>query len=197
MSCKRIGIFGGSFNPVHLGHLILAETSREICKLDEVRFIPTATAPHKRNKQTFPAEDRLRWLKLATADNPFFNIDCVELEREGVSYTADTLRHLHQVEPESQLFLLLGADMFHDLPNWREPEVLCELATPVAVTRAGEPPIDWQKLSALQIAEQWVVEMPPVQISSSEIRRKQAAGRSVRYLLPETVWKDFTKATLE
>jgi len=189
----RLGVFGGTFDPVHVGHLLLAECCREQCQLDQVCFLPAAVPPHKQGQTLTPPQVRLEMLELATAGNPAFAVSRYETARGGINYTVDTLRHFRAEDPDRELFFLLGADMLRDLPHWREPGEICRLALPVAVRRAGEPAIDFSPLAAWTAAEridqmrQHQVEMPEIGISSTEIRRRVAAGRSVRYRVPAAV----------
>ena len=131
----RLGLFGGSFDPVHYGHLLLAECCREQCRLDQVRFLPAGVPPHKLQRDLTPAEPRVEMLELAIAGHEPFSVDRYEIERGGVSYTVDTLRHYHSQYPGSEFFLLLGADMLLDLPFWHEASEVCRLATAVVAAR--------------------------------------------------------------
>jgi nicotinate-nucleotide adenylyltransferase len=191
----RIGIFGGTFDPVHLGHLLLAECCREQVPLDAVWFLPAAVPPHKTQAELTPAPQRIEMLELAVGGYLAFSICRHESDRGGVNYTADTLAALRELHPAEEIFLLLGADMFHDLPHWRQPERICELALPIAVRRAGEPPPDFNALQGVATAErieamrQHEVEMPLIGIGASEIRRRVAAGQSIRYRTPRAVEK--------
>ena len=189
----RIGIFGGSFDPVHYGHLLLAEYCREQARLDEVWFVPAATAPHKRQSALASGESRARLLRLAIAGHEAFRVSDLELRRGGISYTAETLESIHAERPEAELFLLMGADSLRDLPNWRRPETICRLAWPLVVGRHGSPPVDFSVLAGIlsperiERARQFAVEMPLVEYSSTEIRRRVAAGKSIRYQTPDAV----------
>jgi nicotinate-nucleotide adenylyltransferase len=189
----RLGLFGGSFDPVHYGHLLLAECCREQCRLDEVWFVPAATPPHKQTRALSPAAQRIEMLELATGGQPAFRVSRIEVERGGVSYTVDTLAALAAEDPKRELFFLLGADSLEDLPNWREPARICQLATPVVVRRPGASAVDFDVLAGLappdRLAEfrRYQVEMPLVDLSSSEIRRRVAAAESIRYRTPRAV----------
>jgi len=191
----RLGIFGGSFDPPHHGHLLLAECCREACQLDQVWFLPTAVPPHKQDKQLTTAEARIEMLQLAIAGNPAFSVSSYEVERGGVNYTVDTLAHFRQEDPDGQLFFLLGADMLHDLPNWRQAAKVCELATPVVVSRPGTGQLDFDALAPVASAQRidtirsHQVEMPQVEISSTEIRRRVSQQLSIRYRTPRSVEK--------
>jgi nicotinate-nucleotide adenylyltransferase len=191
----RLGLLGGSFDPVHYGHLLLAECCREQCRLDAVWFVPAAVPPHKQNHTLSAAAQRIEMLKLAVGGQDTFTVYTGEIDRGGVSYTVDTLEQLHEELPDSQLFLLMGADSLADLPNWRQPEQICALAIPVVVRRAGAPEPDDTVLSRLMpperlaLARQHRVEMPTIDLSSSDLRRRVAAGQSIRYRTPRAVEK--------
>ena len=189
----RIGILGGTFDPVHYGHLLLAECGREQCNLDQVWLVPNVTSPHKTDDVVSKPEHRLEMLRLATAGNEAFRVVSLEIQRGGVSYSVDTLREIHQAEPEAQLFLLLGADSLADLPRWREPARICELAIPVAVRRPDHPEPDLSVLDNLvsetRMAEirQCRVDMPLIDLSATDLRRRAAHGESLRYRTPRAV----------
>jgi nicotinate-nucleotide adenylyltransferase len=191
----RLGILGGSFDPVHYGHLILAECCREQCALDAVWFVPAAVPPHKQNHTLSAAANRIEMLRLAIGGQEAFSVYTGEIDRGGVSYTVDTLQQLHDKQLERELFFLMGADSLADLPNWREPQRICSLAIPVVVRRAGAPEPDDTVLSRLMteerlaIARQNRVEMPTIDLSASEIRRRVAGGQSIRYRMPRAVEK--------
>jgi len=193
----RIGIFGGSFNPVHMGHLIAAESAREQASLDRVLFMPAAHPPHKLDQHLAPATDRLAMLTLATASNPAFDVSCDELDRGGVSYTVDTLADLASQWPGDPLVLLLGPDAVRGLPTCREPERIAELAELVTVERDRLDDAaclrDDERLRTVLGAdrvEQLIehrVRMPAVGIRATDIREAVRAGRSIRYLVPAAV----------
>lgn len=189
----RLGIFGGSFDPVHNGHLALAEACRKGAKLDRVLLVPAAQQPHKPSGPVASAADRLRMIELAIAERHGLAASGVEISRGGVSYTVDTLRTIAVEFPGAKLFLLMGADTLHDLPTWREPAEVCRLATPLAVHRAGEPPVDFAKLigiaapAVIRESQQHVIDMPLMDVSSSEIRKRVARGLSIAELVPSAV----------
>jgi nicotinate-nucleotide adenylyltransferase len=189
----RLGIFGGTFDPVHHGHLILAECCREQCQLDQVWFLPAAVPPHKQTNEVTSAEHRLQMMQLAVAGHPGLVVSRMETERAGVSYTVDTLKQIGEEQSDAQLYLLMGADTLADLPNWRQPANVCQLATPVVVQRADFPAADFSVLEEFvderRLAEiqTHLVNMPVVQFSSSDIRQKMREGRSVRYQVPRAV----------
>ncbi|HEX6939874.1 MAG TPA: nicotinate-nucleotide adenylyltransferase [Longimicrobiales bacterium] len=178
----NIGIFGGTFDPVHTGHLIVAQDAWSALGLDRVLFIPAAVPPHKRGRVAASPELRLEMLRAATAGDPRFATSDLELRRSGPSYTVDTLRELRERDPSGALFLLLGADQFREFHTWREPGEITRLATLVVLSRGGTeappPPLDlpYRRLTVTR-----------VDISATEIRRRVAAGQPVRYLVPAAV----------
>lgn len=188
----RIGVFGGSFDPIHLGHLILAEQCREQARLDQVWFIPSATSPLKRHGPRAGNRQRLEMLQLAIAGNDAFQaVDC-ELQRGGVSYTVETLRQLTADHAGHEWFLLIGADALADFGQWREPETICQLATPLVYARAGSDRsldslrhfVNERRLLEIQSAQ---FETPQIEISSSDLRQRRASGRSLRFLVPRAI----------
>jgi nicotinate-nucleotide adenylyltransferase len=191
----RLGLFGGSFDPVHYGHLLLAESCREQSRLSAVWFLPAAVPPHKRNRQLTPAAARIEMLELAIAGHPAFSVSRYEADRGGINYTVDTLAHFRRQDPEGELFFLLGADMLHDLPGWHQPARVCQLATAIVVRRSGTEPVDFDCLSrvvspeGIQRIRRHQVEMPEIGISSTELRRRVGAGLSIRYQTPRAVEK--------
>lgn len=191
----RIGIFGGTFDPIHYGHLLLAESCREQCRLDEVWFVPAAIPPHKREQSLSTPAARAEMLRLAIGGNEAFRVSEIELLRDGVSYTVDTLTEVHRQQPEAELFLLVGADTLHDLPTWREPERVCALASPTAVCRPGSGEPSYAAIAGLVSLERMAeiqshrVDMAPIGISSRELRRRAAEGLSLRYQTPRAVEK--------
>ncbi len=189
----RLGILGGSFDPVHIGHLLLAECCREACRLDQVWFVPAATPPHKQSRNLASAKQRLEMLELATSGHPAFRVCDLEVQRRGLSYTVDTLQEIRLREPQAELFLLLGADSLHDLPSSRDPQRICQLATPVAVRRPDHPEPQFDALvgvvspDQLQAIRSQQVHMPLIALSSSDLRQRIAAGQSIRYRTPAAV----------
>lgn len=195
MAAIRLGIFGGSFDPVHYGHLLLAETCREQCQLDRVRMIPAAVSPHKQTAARTPAQHRIEMLKLAIAGQESLTVSSLEIDRGGVSYTAETLEQVAASDPDARLFFLMGADSLHDLPTWREPARICELAVPIVVRRRGSPEPDISVLSQFVSTDRLAeirscqVEMPVIELSSTDLRGRAAAGRSLRFRTPRAVEK--------
>lgn len=191
----RVGVFGGTFDPVHYGHLLLAETCREQCRLDHVLFLPAAIPPHKQSWQLTPARQRLEMLALAIAGHDAFAISPLEIQRGGVTYTVDTLTALRAERPQDELFFLMGADSLRDLPTWRAAARICTLAVPVVVRRRDTPEPDFGNLAGLvselrlQEIRRHQAQMPLVEFSSTAIRQAVAAGRSIRYQTPRAVEK--------
>jgi nicotinate-nucleotide adenylyltransferase len=189
----RVGVFGGTFDPIHVGHLILAEQCREQANLDEVLFVPAARPPHKQNVTLTSFERRAEMIALAISGQPAFRLNEMEKDRPGPSYTVDTLRILTERQPPSELFLILGSDAVHDLPGWRDPSGILRLATLLINARPGWdlPPLDTlsQTLGCREDApvRAVVVHSPLVDISSRDIRQRLAAGKSIRYLVPRAV----------
>jgi len=189
----RIGVFGGSFDPVHYGHLILAEQCREQAGLDEVWFIPAARPPHKLDDPQAPFDARVEMLRLAVAGQPAFRIDVLEAERDGPSYTADTLEVLDRRHPNHAWSLLLGGDSLVDLPSWRDPQRILRRAGLVVMERPGSPVIGADGLARslrLPIGAKLdlrKVDVPLIDLSSRDIRGRVAAGRSIRYMAPRDV----------
>ncbi|NOX61558.1 MAG: nicotinate-nucleotide adenylyltransferase [Chloroflexi bacterium] len=187
---SRIGVLGGTFDPVHLGHLILAETARDTLRLDIVYFVPAADPPHKHGQVIAAATDRLAMLEMALADNPNFRISLIDLERPGPHFTADMVELMHrQMEPDDELWFLMGLDSVIDFPNWHQPERIRNLARLAAATRPGYE-IDWAPLEAELPGishEVTLLPMPGVSIASNTLRRRVQHGGSIRYLVPECV----------
>src|SRR6478736_2747786 len=145
----RLGLYGGSFDPVHYGHLLLAECARETLALDEVWLLPAAVPPHKQTRELAPAKHRLAMLDLALGGHEQIKSSRLEIDRGGVSYTVDTLTNIREQQPGATLFFLMGADSLHDLPTWREPARICDLATIAVVRRGGAPEPDFSVLAPL------------------------------------------------
>lgn len=180
----RLGIYGGTFDPIHFGHLLLAETVRETLNLDAVWFVPAYLNPHKLGRPMTAPKARLEMLRFALAGNSDFRIYEQELKRKGPSFTLETLQKIHRDYPTDELFLLTGADSLADFPNWREPETILQLAQLVVVNRGRTAPEIPAQLDSTRVQ---LVEMPAIDISSSEIRRRARLGASIRYLTPRSV----------
>lgn len=186
----RLGVYGGTFDPPHLGHLILAETAADSLTLDRVLFVPAGQPPHK-NAADVRAEawHRLAMVERAIAGNPRFATSRVDIDRPGPHYTVDMLRLLHRDHPDADLIFLIGADSLRDLPAWSRPAELIELAQLGVMRRPGaEPDLSEleRTLPGLSARVQWV-DAPLIDISATEIAHRIAAGRSVRYRLPDAV----------
>ena len=187
----RIGMFGGSFDPIHFGHLILAEQCREQAQLDEVWLIPSATAPNKQDGAQATDRQRVEMLRLAVGGHPHFKVSEMEIQRGGVSYTVDTLAEIQTQHPDSELFLVIGADSLHQLSGWHEPQKILELAQILAVERPGEAQTEKAQLLHPKSGENRVtrIESPLIEISSTVIRRRTLQQQSIRYLTPRAVEK--------
>lgn len=189
-----LGITGGTFDPIHLGHLAIAEEAREALGLERILFVPAGTPPHRRAGSVSPASDRAAMVELAIAGNAAFELSRLELDRPGPSYTADTLEALAAAARsegrEPDLTFILSAETLHDLPTWHEPERLLEASRIVVVPRDGYPAPDRAWLEAAfpgRVDRFDFLEGPRLGISSTAIRARVAAGRSIRYLVPDAV----------
>ena len=189
----RIGIFGGSFDPIHYGHLLLAELCCESMELDQVRFLIANVSPLKTDNAPGKTKDRTEMVKLAIGGNPKFEIDTREIDRGGVSYTIDSVRSMAAESPDSDLFLLLGADALADISKWRDPVELFRIVTPCVISRGGvgdpnwdvlKPYVDPMRLKEYIKAE---VKAPQIEISSYDLRDRIRRGKSVRYQIPPAV----------
>ncbi|WP_145201314.1 nicotinate-nucleotide adenylyltransferase [Thalassoglobus polymorphus] len=180
----KLGIYGGTFDPVHLGHLILAESVCEQLSLDEVWFVPAFQNPHKMGRATTPPKARMEMLRFAISGNPRFRLCDLEIKRKGHSYTFETLQAIQELHLDAEKYLLIGADSLTDFPNWREPETILSLAKLVAVNRGRSPAVIPEYLEPSQVC---LLEMPAIDISATEIRNRCEAGQSIRYLTPRSV----------
>ena len=189
----RLGILGGTFNPIHVGHLVLAESAREQARLDRVLFIPTATPPHKRARGLIDGATRLRLVRLAIRGHAAFRASDVELRLGGVSYTVRTVQWLHARYPDAQLHLIVGQDM---LPvRWYGMDELNRLCTFLVARRPDSSAVraDGLGRSARRVR---TITMPQLEISSTDIRARIRWGRSIRYLVPEAVERDIRRSRL-
>lgn len=195
---RRIGLFGGTFDPPHLGHLVLAEWARVGLRLDRVVFVPAGTPPHKRGRRLTDAALRLAMTRLAVRGNPAFTVSGFEARRDGPSFTVDTLRHFHARQPGARFYLLMGADSLADFPTWHEPGEIVRLAALVVATRPGPSPPGSRTAAAAAASGRGLLPVdargrvvmldnPAVAISSSALRARARAGRSLRYLVPDAV----------
>jgi nicotinate-nucleotide adenylyltransferase len=182
---RRLGVFGGTFDPPHVGHLALAEWARERLGLDRVLFVVAGQPPHKSRDGLSSSAARLAMTRLAVRGHPAFEVSTIELESAGPSYTVDTLRRLSRRHPESRLYLLMGADNLDELPTWREPAEIRRLASVAVAARPGADArarhLRGGKRSAVML------DNPVLDVSSTMVRARARAGRSVRYLVPDAV----------
>jgi nicotinate-nucleotide adenylyltransferase len=183
----KVGIFGGTFDPVHFGHLLLAEQAREAASLHEIWFIPAGEPPHKQGKPLTPAEERKKMVELAVEGHPQFKVNPIELLRSGPSYTVDTIMELKKQNPHVEFFLLVGADMVKNLPKWYK---IKEIIQNVHVIGLGRPGVDHDALPEyIEERLMWIPDAVETNISSSIIRKRLMLNRSVRYLVPDSVYK--------
>lgn len=192
MNIQRIGIMGGTFDPIHYGHLVAAETVGYTYQLDQVIFVPIGTPPHKNQRQVSDAEHRYNMCLLATNSNPLFSVSDLEISREGVTYTVDTLKELKKRYQRTEFYFITGADAIEQIESWKEPGKLLRLCSFIGVTRPSfnkkqlESQISFlqEKYEAKKIH---MVEVPALAISSSQIRESTKGKKSIKYLLPESV----------
>jgi nicotinate-nucleotide adenylyltransferase len=176
----RLGVLGGTFDPPHLGHLVVASDVYEGLGLDRLLLIPSADPPHKRGRVAASAEQRLRMTRAAVAGDARFEVDDLELRRAGASYSVDTLRELRAREPGCELYFVVGVDQLRELPTWHRPEEVARLASLVVIPREGEArlespyPVTWLPVTRIDL-------------SATDVRRRIAEGRSIRYLVPVAV----------
>lgn len=187
----KIGIMGGTFNPIHTGHLLLAQYALEECQLDKVLFIPTGNSYMKNAKEILSGEMRLKMVDLAIEDAEEFESSDVEIRREGNTYTCETLPELKTFYPGAELYFLMGADSFLSIHKWRKPDIILAHATLVVVTRDG---VSYERLETQKAFLQKefggrieLVSFPTIDISSSEIRQRLREGKSIRFQVPERV----------
>ena len=178
----RLGIFGGTFDPIHNVHLQIAKAARDQAKLDRVLFVVSARPPHKMSRECASPEDRYAMVAEALADEPGLEPSRIELDRKGPSYTAETLRQLRKLYPDAELLLILGIDSLVDLPKWRDPETILNLAQVLAVPRPGE-----YKMPRTLEGRYRMLEFPEAPVSSTEVRQRIAEGGPLDGLLPAAV----------
>jgi nicotinate-nucleotide adenylyltransferase len=187
----HLGVFGGTFDPPHYGHLAIAEEAAEQLGLPSVLWVPTGQPPHKPSAPVSPAAHRVRMAALAIADNPRFRLSCVDVERPGPSYTVDLLALLHAEHgAATELYFVCGMDMLASFLTWHEPAGIIAQCQLVAITRPGYPPVDVTALETALPAARGRVHLlraPGLDVSGTELRARVAAGRSVRYLVPPAV----------
>ena len=184
---KRLGIMGGTFDPIHFGHLVTAEAARHRFSLDQVIFVPSGRPPHKQARRVTSADDRLMMTLLATVANPNFVVSDWEVRREQLSYTYDTVNAFyHHYKDEAELFFITGADPVLEIMQWRKIDELAGLCSFIAATRPGYHLEGFTPPPELD-GRLYFMEVPALAISSSDIRRRVQSGAPVKYLLPETV----------
>lgn len=193
----RLGVFGGSFDPVHVGHLVVAETCREEARLDRVLFVPAAVAPHKEAGPFAAAADRVAMLELAIGGNDRFALSTLEIDRGGVSYTVDTLAALRDAHPDASLHLMLGPDSLERFGTWRDPARILRLASLLPVVQDGRDDVAaicdrggldrWMDPGAIAKLAMERVVVPVVGVRSTAIRQRVAAGRGIGYRVPRAV----------
>lgn len=187
----RIGVMGGTFNPVHFGHLMLAEWAKEAAGLDRVLFIPAGYPYMKEKSHVLCGEERLKMVELAILGNPSFSASAMEIERGSATYTCDTMEQLHRENPQAELFFIMGADCLFSIETWREPEKIFRSCTVIAAARNGSPMEEMEKkraeLEKKYQANILLLKFPAMELSSTDIRERAASGESIRYLVPENV----------
>ncbi|UCB56551.1 MAG: nicotinate-nucleotide adenylyltransferase [Candidatus Omnitrophota bacterium] len=189
---RKIGILGGTFNPIHMGHLVLAEQAREHLRLDKVIFIPTNISPHKRRQKRLElAKKRYYMVAQALKSNPYFEACSLELARGGISYSLQTVRELKSIFPEANLYFIVGSDFLKEFSRWKDVDKLSKICKFAIAERPGFP---FKK----PLAKMQAIRIPTVSldISSSDIRRRLKRGESIRYLVPERVRKYILKKRL-
>lgn len=189
---ERIGVFGGSFDPVHMGHLTIAQDAVEQLELNRLIFVPAAVPPHKQEKTLVEGRHRFEMLQLATEANLSFEVSDMELQRGGISYTFDTMKQIQFEHPGVELFFIVGLDSLAELHLWRNIEQLLELCMVVPFARGGEDPA--RVAEQIQLSNAWktkllerLIRIHEIEISASEVRMRLAEGLSIRYLVPPEV----------
>lgn len=188
---RKIGIMGGTFDPIHMAHLLLAENARVQFHLEQILFMPSATPPHKDHRLVSPMEHRKAMVQIAIESNPNFVYSDLELRRAGITYTSDTLEALHEEYPDTEFYFIMGADSLFAVDAWHQPEKIFQRAAILAGNRS-EVPLENIYRQIEYLEERFdgkigLIEMPDIAISSSEIRKRCANGASVRYYVPEAV----------
>lgn len=194
MGKRKVGIMGGTFDPVHVGHLILGESAYEQFQLENVLFMPSGNPPHKRNRQgRATLEERVEMVRLAISGNPHFSLSLAEAHEEGYTYTKETLEKLHAENPDTEYYFIMGADSLFSFESWKNPEQIAQLATLVVAARhhVNETELDLAaaRLEKLYGARICRLSTPNMDISSQMLRGWISDGRSVRYYLPDAVYR--------
>ena len=194
---EAVGIMGGTFDPIHFGHLVAAEEARVRFGLGRVVFVANGEPPHKKGYPVTPAERRHEMVVLATASNPHFEASRIEVDRPGPSYAVDTLRALRaELGPGVKLYFITGVDAIAEIATWREPERLGELCEFIAVSRPGSGREALEGLAGRLVGRVHLLEIPGVAVSSTEVRRRAGAGESLRYLTPPAVARYIARCEL-
>ena len=188
----KIGIMGGTFNPIHNGHLIIAEQARQEYQLDFVLFIPAGVPPHKRQDSILDSSLRCEMIQLAIQSNPHFQLDTREVDSHEISYTYLTLGSLSEQYPDAKLYFIMGEDSIYAVSSWRRPQDIFTLATILVATRNDSSNISRMESQICKITKQYscsleLIHSPSVMISSSDIRSRVANNQSIRYLVPDSV----------
>jgi nicotinate-nucleotide adenylyltransferase len=192
---RRLGVMGGTFDPIHHGHLVAASEVQSYFKLDQVIFVPTGQPWQKSDREVSAAEDRYLMTVIATASNPRFSVSRVDIDRPGPTYTIDTLRDLHELHPNSELFFITGADALAQILTWRDVEETFELAQFVGCTRPGTENLTLP-LDQLPADRVTLLEVPALAISSTECRHRVANGEPTWYLVPDGIVQYIAKRGL-
>lgn len=197
-SRRRVGLMGGTFDPIHIGHLMLAECAYEQFGLEQVWFLPSGNPPHKTDRRGGATDrERLEMVELAIRDNPHFALNPEEMQREGYTYTRDTLRLMRRKYPDTEFYFIIGADSLMAFDTWKDPESIChDCVLAVAVRDQLDTEVMGQKMQELEEKFQariYLLQTPDVEISSSSLRNMQRAGRSIRYYVTDGVFEYINK----
>lgn len=187
---RKLGIMGGTFDPIHYGHLLIAQSAAEEFDLEQVIFLPTGKSPHKLNNQVTGADIRCDMVKLAIADNPKFKLSLLEAENTDINYTYLTLQKLHQMYPDTRFYFIMGEDSLDDFADWKHPEEICRLASILAAVRNDTGNSIQKKIThAVKdfSADIHMLHAPNVSFSSRDIRKRIQTGKNVHYMLPKEV----------
>ena len=197
---RKIGLMGGTFNPIHIAHLILAENAWHQYELDEVVFVPNHIPPHKRGAQIAPDADRLAMVSMAIEGIPYFSVSDMEMTREGYSYSSDTLLELRSGNPDCEYYFIMGGDSIEQLSTWHRPDIILANCIVLAAIREQSSDVEFDaQISALTEkygADIRKLDIPRLDLSSSEIRKRVHDGMSVRFMVPQAVWEYMTEKGL-
>ncbi len=193
---RRLGVMGGTFDPIHYGHLVTAEEALVQFTLDEVVFVPTGQPWMKEGREVSPPEDRYLMTVIATASNPRFRVSRTEVDRDGPTYTVDTLRALAAENPDAELYFITGADAMFEIFEWKDPDEVLALTHFIAATRPGYDLRRFEASGSTRQLHASVMNIPALAISSTDVRARIHEGRPIRYLVPEGVKSYIEKAGL-